>query len=76
MTMVLDFLGSTPAYDGINSSDAAINIRNLKPQMRLKTIWDKIFEDAGFTYESDFITNEFPNIYMDLNNGRSFCITR
>lgn len=66
------FLGSTPAYDGINSSDAAINIRQLKPQMRLKTIWDKIFEDAGFTYESDFITNEFPNIYMDLNNGRSF----
>jgi len=65
------FLGNTPVYQGINSYSNAINIRNLKPQMRLKTVWDKIFEDAGFTYESTFIDAEFPNIYMDLNNGRA-----
>jgi hypothetical protein len=65
------FLGTTPAYDGINSANDGINIRQLKPQMRLKTIWDMILSDAGFTYESTFIDTEFPEIYMDLNNGRS-----
>ena len=65
------FLGTTPAYQGINNFTTAINIRNLKPQMRLKTIWDKIFDDVGFTYKSTFIDAEFPEIYMDLNNGRA-----
>ncbi len=65
------FLGTTPAYEGVNSPFSPINIRNLKPQMRLKTIWDKIIDDAGFTYESNFIDTEFAELYMDLNNGRS-----
>lgn len=63
------FVGSTNSYTGVNQPDGAINIKNLKPQMRLKTIWDKILSEAGFTYDSEFIDEEFPDIYMDLNNG-------
>lgn len=63
------FVGTTNSYVGINLPQGAINIKNLKPQMRLKTIWDKIIAEAGFTYESEFIDEEFLDIYLDLNNG-------
>ena len=28
----------------------------MKPACRIKYLWDKIFEDGGYTYESDFLT--------------------
>lgn len=36
------------------------------PSIRAKNIWDKIWSGAGFTYESDFISNDvnFNNIYI------------
>jgi hypothetical protein len=36
-----------------------------KPMIRVKAVWDKIFEDAGFTYTSNFLTgNTFTSIYL------------
>jgi len=38
--------------------------------LRLKYVIDKIFEFAGFTYESDFFnSNDFKNIYLDTDVG-------
>ena len=37
----------------------------LKPMIRAKRIWDQIFEDAGYTYTSDFLESElFHQIYI------------
>ena len=36
----------------------------LKPTLRIKKIWDKIFSDAGYTYDSTFLNSEFfKNLY-------------
>ena len=40
-------------------------IEQVKPMIRAKRIWDQIFEDAGYTYTSDFIESElFHQIYI------------
>jgi len=50
-----------------NFSDA------FRPWINIKWIWDKIFEESGFTYESTFIqTNEFTKLHMDWNFGDTF----
>ena len=40
----------------------------MKPMIRAKALWDQIFEDAGYTYTSEFIdpTNGDPNIFTQL----------
>jgi hypothetical protein len=35
-----------------------LTINRFKPMIRAKRIWDKIFEDAGYTYTSNFITSQ------------------
>ena len=36
-----------------------------KPAVKVKWLWDQIFEQAGYTYESDFIDSEyFDSLYM------------
>lgn len=35
-----------------------LNNRRFKPMVRVKYIFDKIFEEAGFTYESSFLNDE------------------
>ena len=40
-------------------------INRLRPCIRAKALWDKIFENAGFTYESTFLdSNLFKHLYM------------
>ena len=40
-------------------------INRLKPMIRAKRIWDQIFSDAGYTYESQFIDSAlFQQIYI------------
>jgi len=55
-----------------NSSGVAtnpINIRNLKPQIRIKKVLQKILSQAEFTYESTFIDTTMTDLYMDINSG-------
>ena len=43
----------------------AVTLDRFKPMIRAKRIWDKIFEDAGYTYTSSFITSDlFHQIYV------------
>ena len=42
-----------------------LTIDRFKPMIRAKRIWDRIFEDAGYTYTSNFLTSElFHQIYV------------
>ena len=51
-----------------HSFDAAvryIETDRFRPMMRAKALIDKIFEEAGFTYDSNFLnSNEFKQIYL------------
>jgi len=42
-----------------------LNINQMYPMIRAKRIWDQIFEDAGYTYDSSFInSNRFHQMYV------------
>ena len=54
--------GST---NGFTNTNWPLSLQQLKPMVRAKRIWDGIFDDAGFTYESAFLDSMFfSNIYM------------
>jgi|TARA_R100000081_G_C4820351_1_gene179340 hypothetical protein len=53
----------------IQMTQSPIDVRKLKPQLRVSKIFSTIMEQIGYTYESDFIDNEITDLYMDLNNG-------
>ena len=39
---------------GINDIDGALTVQNFKPAIRVKAVWDAIFEETGYTYTSSF----------------------
>ena len=41
-------------------------VTRMKPMIRAKALWDAIFDDAGYTYTSDFIDSTTPNIFTQL----------
>ena len=69
--------GSTNGFTNINWP---LSLQQLKPMVRAKRIWDGIFTDAGFTYESDFLDSMFfSNIYMmstDTNSSGALLDTQ
>ena len=57
--------GGQAGHNYFTDSNHPITIDRLKPMIRAKRIWDQIFEDAGYTYTSDFITSDlFHQIYV------------
>ena len=61
--------GPTAAVKGFTNSVNPLSLDQFKPAVRVKAIWDKIFEEAGFTYESAFLDETvFTNIYMISTN--------
>lgn len=55
----------SPTKDGAINQDGSIHVTDLRPAVKVKTIWDKIFEDAGYSYTSTFLgTTAFTDLYM------------
>ena len=55
---------------GINDDDGALSVQDFKPAIRVKKVIDAIFNQYGFTYESEFLSSSFfDNIYMICNYG-------
>jgi hypothetical protein len=49
---------------GFTDPSNPLRLKQWKPSIRAKYLWDKIFSEAGFTYTSTFLNNqEFTNIY-------------
>lgn len=64
--------GSLLTY-GINSQDGALTVQNFKPAIRIKDVWDAIFEETGYTYSSSFLNEPFiDDIYMICNYGLKY----
>lgn len=88
----IDYVGSQPngseilypiidygqAYTGesISSNDGAIRVRNLRPAIKLKSLFDAIINKAGYTYTSTFLSSTFfTSQYMTLANDLEGSIT-
>lgn len=60
-------------YGGKTSFDPAVpklNIDHLAPSVRVKWLWDRLFEYFGITYSgSSFLTEDFSNLWMTYPKG-------
>jgi hypothetical protein len=63
------YTGTTPNEAVISRGEARsftqsawpLTLNRFRPMIRAKTIFDKIFDEAGYTYESNFITASHPS---------------
>ena len=54
---------------GIDSQYDGLCVQDFKPAIRVKKVWDAIFEFAGYTYSSSFWNQSWVNdVYMVCNN--------
>ncbi len=54
---------------GIESPSGSLFVQDYKPAIRIREVWNAIFEEYGFTYTGDFWDKPFlNNVYMVLNN--------
>lgn len=55
---------------GIDSVSGSLCIQDFKPAIRIKKVWDAIFQQFGYTYSSSFWDQSFlDNVYMVCNNN-------
>jgi hypothetical protein len=62
----------TPTEDffGIDDSQGALSVQDFKPAIRVKAVWDAIFETTGYTYSSSFMNQAWlDDVYMFCNNS-------
>lgn len=69
----LVYEGAAEGRPAMNTTIGSLNMQDFKPGIRVKAVWDAIFEQFGFTYQSDFLTSSlFDNLYMSLHNGGKY----
>ena len=67
----------TPEEDlfGIDSVSGSLCVQDFKPAIRIKNVWDAIFQEYGYTYSSSFWEQPFlENVYMVCNNALRYPI--
>ena len=56
---------STDGVQSFTSIGNPLRTGQMKPAMRVKAIWDRIFEQTDYTYESDFLnSDQFKSLYL------------
>jgi hypothetical protein len=54
---------------GIDAPDGALCVQDYKPAIRIKEVWDAIFDTYGYTYTGEFWEQPWlDNVYMLCNN--------
>jgi hypothetical protein len=53
------YTGLTGGLSGFTDSSKPLNQSQLKPTIRAKALWDAIFSETEYTYESDFLDSDF-----------------
>ena len=54
---------------GINSPSAGLYVQDYKPAVRIRDVWNAIFDQYGFTYSSSFWQQSWlDNVYLLANN--------
>lgn len=60
-------------YYGLDSPSGSISVQDFKPAIRVKKVWDAIFDEFGFTYSGSFMQSDFLNsVYMLCNNNLKY----
>ena len=56
---------------GMDDENGALAVQNFKPAIRMKAVWDAIYDSAGYTYSSSFFDpyESLPSTYTVTNNG-------
>jgi hypothetical protein len=55
---------------GINTDSGSLSIQDFKPSIRVHKVWDAIFEQYGYTYESEFLdSGVWDDVYMVCDNN-------
>jgi hypothetical protein len=58
---------------GMDDQNGALSVQNFKPAIRMKKVWDAIFEYAGYTYSSSFFNEPFlDDVYLVANNSLKY----
>jgi hypothetical protein len=54
---------------GIDTPSGSLSVQDFKPAIRLKPVWDSIFNTYGYTYTGSFFNEPFlNNVYLLCNN--------
>jgi hypothetical protein len=57
------------AFFGIDSPEGALSVQDYKPSIRIKKVWDAIFNEYGYTYVGEFWEQPWlDNVYLVCNN--------
>ena len=58
---------------GMDDQDGALCVQNFKPAIRVKEVWDAVFDTTGYTYSSSFMNSAFlDDVYMVCNNSLKY----
>ena len=58
---------------GMDDVNGALTVQNFKPAIRVKKVWDAIFDYAGYTYSSSFMNEAWlDDVYMVCNNSLKY----
>jgi hypothetical protein len=64
---------SAEAFFGTDDVEGALNVQNFKPAIRVKAVWDSIFETFGYTYSGSFWQQEWlDDVYLIANNSLKY----
>jgi hypothetical protein len=58
---------------GMDDQDGALTVQNFKPAIRMKKVWDAVFDYAGYTYTGSFFNEPFlDDVYLVCNNSLKY----
>lgn len=58
---------------GMDDENGALTVQNFKPAIRIKPVLDAIFTEAGYTYSSSFMAQDWiSDVYMICNNSLKY----
>ena len=58
---------------GMDDQNGALTVQNFKPAIRMKKVWDAVFDYAGYTYTGSFFNEPFlDDVYLVCNNSLKY----
>lgn len=59
---------TSDVFFGIDDTEGALGVQDFKPAIRVKRVWDAIFQEAGYTYSGSFWEQSWlDDVYLVLN---------
>lgn len=64
---------SGDAFFGMDDPEGGLTVQDFKPAIRMKAVWDAIFEYAGYTYTGSFFNEPFlDDVYLVCNRALKY----